>query len=160
MTRARFLTLADIHLGVGAFFAHEHGAITTIYHQFWRYYGFTCIPGHSTVPSTLRRAGVYRAAEPDCSTACSIPYPCGRGISFSYPTRTRRVRRLTTIVNGTLSSCIPIPSTMKSNLRRVRLCRAAEADSSMTCAIPNPCRDLSRRRSSCFNSREGRGYDD
>ena len=33
MTRARFLTLADIYLGVGDLFAHEDGAITTMYHQ-------------------------------------------------------------------------------------------------------------------------------
>ena len=40
MTRARFLTLADHYLGVGAFFSHENGAITTTYHQRWCHYGF------------------------------------------------------------------------------------------------------------------------
>ena len=159
MTRARFLTLADICLGVRAFLAHENGAITTMYHQRWRYYGF-----HVSLRTRRYR---QRSAEQACMEPRSLiaarhaRFLILAGVNiFSYPTKARRVRRLTTNVNGTLSSCIPIPPTMTSRLQRVRLCRAAEADSSITCAIPNPCRDLSRRRSFCFNSREGHGYDD
>ena len=38
----------------------------------------SCIPGHSMVPSTLRRPGVHRAVEPDCRTARSTRHLRGR----------------------------------------------------------------------------------
>ena len=117
----------------------------------------SCIPAHSTVPSTLRRAGVYRVAEPDCSTARSIPYPSGGRNACFTPRERGEYDDLPPTSTAICLSCIPIPSTMRANLRRVSLCRAAEVESSMICAIPSPCRGLSRPRSFFFNSREGHG---